>query len=38
MSRCLPLCRRNMAVKEDIEQRKKMKKKIRNVNKANKDK
>jgi len=27
-----------MAVKEDIEQRKKMKKKIRNVNKANKDK
>ena len=38
MTRYLPLCRRNMAVKEDIEQRKKIEKKIRNVDKADKDK
>jgi len=35
--RCLPLCGRNLAVKEDIEQRKKMGKKIRNMEKANRD-
>jgi len=27
--RCPPLCRRNLTVKEDIEQRKKIKKRIR---------
>jgi len=37
MMRCLPLCRRNLAVKEDIKQRKKMGKRIRNVEKANRD-
>jgi len=31
------LCGRNLVVKEDIEQRKKIGKKIRNVKKANKD-
>ena len=38
MMRCSPLCRRNLAVKEDIEQRKKIRKRIRNVEKANRDK
>jgi len=37
MMRCLPLCRRNLAVKEDIKQRKKMGKRIRNVEKVNRD-
>jgi len=37
MMRCPPLCRRNLAVKEDIEQRKKIKKRIRNVEKADRD-
>jgi len=37
MTRYLPLCKRNLAVKEDIEQRKKMGKRIRNVEKADKD-
>jgi len=37
MMRCPPLCGRNMAVKEDIEWRKKMRKRIRNVEKANRD-
>jgi len=37
MTRCLPLCGRNLAVKEDIEQRKKIGKRIRNVKKANRD-
>jgi len=37
MMRCPPLCERNLAVKEDIEQRKKIRKKIRNVEKADRD-
>jgi len=32
------LCRRNLAVKEDVEQRKKMGKRIRKVNKVDRDK
>ena len=35
--RCPPLCRRNLVVKEDIERKKKMGKRIRNVEKANRD-
>jgi len=35
--RCSPLCRRNLVVKEDIEQRKKIGKRIRNVKKADGD-
>ena len=38
MMRCPPLCRRNRAVKEDIEWRKENKKRIRNVEKADRDK
>jgi len=38
MMRCLPLCGRNVAVKEDIERRKKMGKRIRNAEKADRDK
>jgi len=34
MTRCLPLCGRNLAVKEDIEQRKKIGKRIRNMEKC----
>jgi len=37
MMRCPPLCGRNLAVKEDIEWRKKIGKRIRNVEKADKD-
>jgi len=37
MTRCPPLCGRNLAVKEDIEQRKKIGKRIRNVEKADRD-
>jgi len=37
MTRCLPLCRRNIAVKEDIEQRKKMGRKVKKVEKADRD-
>jgi len=37
ITRCPPLCRRNMAVKENIEQRKKIRKRIRNVEKTDKD-
>jgi len=37
MTRCLPLCRRNIVMKEDIEQRKKVGKRIRNVEKADRD-
>ena len=37
MTRCLSLCGRNVAVKEDIERRKKMGKRIRNVEKADRD-
>jgi len=37
MMRCPPLCGRNLVVKKDIEQRKKIEKKIRNVEKADKD-
>jgi len=33
-----PLCKRNLVVKEDIEQRKKIGKRIRNMEKANRDK
>jgi len=35
--RCPFLCERNLAVKEDIEQRKKMGKRIRNMEKADRD-
>jgi len=35
--RCPPLYERNLAVKEDIEQRKKIGKRIRNVKKADRD-
>jgi len=38
MTRCLSLFGRNLAVKEDIEWRKKIGKRIRNVEKANRDK
>jgi len=37
MTRCPPLCGRNLAVKEDIEQRKKIRKRIRNVEKTDRD-
>ena len=37
MMRCPPLCGRNMVVKEDIEWKKKIRKKIRNVEKADRD-
>jgi len=37
MMRYLPLCRRNLAVKKDIEQRKKIRKRIENVEKADRD-
>jgi len=37
MTRCPPLCRRNMTVKEDIEWRKKIGKRIRNVKKTDRD-
>jgi len=37
ITRCSPLCERNLAVKEDIEQRKKIRKRIRNVKKADRD-
>ena len=37
ITRCSPLCRRNLVVKEDIEQRKKIRKRIRNVKKADRD-
>jgi len=37
MTRCLPLCGRNLVVKEDIEQRKKIEKRIRNMEKTNRD-
>jgi len=37
MTRCPPLCGRNLVVKEDIEQRKKIRKRIRNVEKAQRD-
>jgi len=37
MMRCPPLCRRNIAVKEDIEQRKKMGRKVRKVEKADRN-
>jgi len=38
MTRCPPLCGRNLAVKEDIERRKKIEKRIKNVEKADRDK
>ena len=37
MMRCPPLYERNLAVKKNIEWRKKIKKRIRNVEKANRD-
>jgi len=37
ITRCPPLCGRNLAVKENIEQRKKIGKRIRNVEKADRD-
>jgi len=37
ITRCLPLYRRNAVVKKDIERRKKLGKKMRNIEKANKD-
>jgi len=37
MTRCPLLCRRNVVVKEDIERRKKIGKRIRNIEKADKD-
>jgi len=37
MTRCPPLCGRNLVVKEDIEWRKKIGKRIRNIEKANRD-
>jgi len=38
MTRCPPLCGRNMAVKENIEQRKKIRKRIKNMEKTDRDK
>ena len=37
MTRYLPLCKRNLVVKEDIEQKKKIEKKKRNAEKADRD-
>jgi len=37
MTRCLSLCGRNIAVKEDIERRKKIRKRIRNVEKTDRE-
>jgi len=37
ITRCPSLCRRNLAVKEDIERRKKIRKRIRNMEKADRD-
>jgi len=37
MMRCPPLCRRNMAVKKDIERRKKIRKRVRNIKKADRN-
>jgi len=37
MTRCSPLYERNLAVKEDIEWRKKAEKRIRNIEKADRD-
>jgi len=37
ITRCPPLYKRNLAVKEDIEQRKKIGKRIKNVEKADRD-
>jgi len=37
MTRCPSLCERNLAVKEDIERRKKIGKRIRNMKKADRD-
>jgi len=38
ITRCLLLCRRNTVVKENIEQRKKMGKRIKNIDKRDRDK
>jgi len=37
ITRCLSLCERNLVVKEDIEQRKKIGKKVRNIEKTDRD-
>jgi len=37
MTKCPPLCERNLAVKEDIERRKKIGKKIGNVDQVDRD-
>jgi len=37
MMRCLPICKRNLVVKEDIKRRKKIGKKVRIVKKTNRD-
>jgi len=38
MTRCLPLCERNLTIKENIEQRKKVRKRIKNIEKADRNK
>ena len=38
MMRCPPICGRSLAIKEDIEKRKKIEKRIRAVEKADRDK
>jgi len=37
MMRCLPICKRSLAVKEDIKRRKKIGKKVRIVKKTDRD-
>jgi len=38
MTRCLPLCERNLTIKENTEQRKKVRKRIKNTEKADRNK
>ena len=38
MTRCLPICRRKIAVKEDIEKKKKVERRVRAIEKLDRDK
>ena len=38
MIKCLLICKKNIKIKENIEHKKKVEKKIKSINKANKDK
>ena len=37
MTRCLPICRRKIAVKEDIEKKKKVERRVRAIEKLDRD-